>query len=80
MKYRVWGVATVSVFVDVEADSFKQAEAIALTLPAQDVAGPAVGDNNFLPGRWQLHSGSELDSIKSSTLHVLPRVDSEELG
>jgi hypothetical protein len=77
-KYRVWGVATVSVFADVLADSFESAEAKARELPAQDVKGDAVGCNDFEPGMWRLHDGSQLD-VELSTLHVLPEVQAEEL-
>jgi hypothetical protein len=61
MKYRVWGVAHVSVFVDVDADGARDAQNIARELPSVDIAGDEVFVDDWRPGKWQLHAGSALD-------------------
>ncbi|MEN6535470.1 MAG: hypothetical protein ABFD89_17535 [Bryobacteraceae bacterium] len=61
MKYRVWGTAHVSVFVDVEAPSAREAQDIARKLPSEDIKGDGVGVGDWRPGQWQLHDGSALD-------------------
>jgi hypothetical protein len=61
MKYRVWGTAMVSVFVDVEAPTAREAQNIARELPSEDIAGDGVNADEWRPGKWQLHDGSALD-------------------
>jgi hypothetical protein len=61
VKYRVWGTAHVSVFVDVEATSAREAQNIARELPSEDIAGEGVNADEWRPGKWQPHDGSALD-------------------